>query len=94
MSRYCTSVGQFTLLWREPFYIANESKRKMFGLLPRLLSFKPGVQVWNTYALLDKVIDEEMLALLTSRQIGNRAARIGPRAVKRLSMIDDTQSRS
>lgn len=86
--------GNFTLLWRDQFYIANESKCKVFGLLPRQLSFKHAVQVWNTYALLDKVIDEEMLALLTSRQIGNRAARIEPRAVKRLSIIDDTQSRS
>jgi hypothetical protein len=72
MSRYCTSVGQFTLLWREPFYIANESKCKMFGLLPRLHSFKHGVQVWNTYALLDKVIDAGVTHQSTDRQSGRK----------------------
>ncbi|MFT4806747.1 MAG: hypothetical protein ACI9LX_000061 [Paraglaciecola sp.] len=33
--------------------------------------------------MLDKVIDEEMLALLARRQIGNRPGRMEPRAVKR-----------
>jgi hypothetical protein len=54
-----------------------------YDLLPRQLSFKHAVQVWNTYVLLDKVIDEEMLALLARRQLSNRDARIEPRAVKR-----------
>lgn len=53
------------------------------GLLPRQLSFKHAIQVWNTYALLDKLIDEEMLALLAKRQVGNRGGRIEPRAIKR-----------
>jgi hypothetical protein len=54
-----------------------------YDLLSRQLSFKHAVQVWNTYALLGKVIDEEMLALLASRQVGNRAAKLEPRALKR-----------
>jgi hypothetical protein len=41
-----------------------------YDLLPRQLSFKHAVQVWLTYALLDKVIDEQMLALLAKRQVG------------------------
>ena len=39
--------------------------------------------MWNIYAVLEKVVDEEMLMLLASRQVGNRAARIKLRAVKR-----------
>jgi hypothetical protein len=54
-----------------------------YDLLPRQLSFKHAVQVWNIYAVLEKVVDEEMLMLLASRQVGNRAGRIEPRAVKR-----------
>jgi hypothetical protein len=54
-----------------------------YDLLPRQLSFKHAVQVWLTYALLDKVIDEHMLALLAKRQVGKRAGRFEPRAVKR-----------
>jgi hypothetical protein len=55
----------------------------ILDLLPRQLSFKHAVQVWNIYAVLEKVVDEEMLILLVSRQVGNRAAKIEPRAVKR-----------
>jgi hypothetical protein len=62
-------------------------------------SFKHAVQVWNTYVVLDKVIDEEMLRLLARRQVGNRNGRIEPRAVKRrpkaysLLMIPRAQAR-
>jgi hypothetical protein len=72
------------------YFLANNLIRLLmsqaacnYGLLPRQLSFKHAVQVWNTYALLDKVIDEEMLALLARRQVGNRGGRIEPRAIKR-----------
>jgi hypothetical protein len=70
-----------------------------YDLLPRQLSFKHAVQVWNTCVVLVKVTDEEMLALLASRQVGNRAGRIEPRAVKRrpkaypLLMIPRAQAR-
>jgi hypothetical protein len=49
--------------------------------------------------MLDKVIDEEMLRLIARRQVGNRAGRIEPRAVKRrpkayqLLMIPRAQAR-
>jgi hypothetical protein len=72
------------------YFLANNLIRLLmsqaafnYDLLLRQLSFKKAVQVWNTYVMLDKVIDEEMLALLASRQVGNRAGRIEPRAVKR-----------
>jgi hypothetical protein len=66
-----------------------------YDLLPRQLSFKHAVQVWNTQVMLDKLIDEEMLRLLAKRQVGNRNGRIEPRAVKKsLFIIDDTQSTS
>ena len=70
-----------------------------YDLLPRQLSFKHAVQVWNICVVLVKVIDEEMLALLASRQVGNSAGRIEPRAVKRrpkaypLLMIPRAQAR-
>jgi hypothetical protein len=53
------------------------------GLLPRQLSFKHAIQVWNTCALLGKLIDEEMLALFAGRVVCNRPGRIELRAVKR-----------
>jgi hypothetical protein len=65
------------------YFLANNLIRLLmsqaannYNLLPRQLSFKHAVQVWNTYAVLDKVIDEEMLRLLARRQVGNRAGRI------------------
>jgi hypothetical protein len=72
------------------YFLANNLIRLLmsqaannYDLLPRQLSFKHAVQVWNTCVVLDKVIEEEMLALLGSRQVDNRAGRIEPRAVKR-----------
>jgi IS4 transposase len=72
------------------YFLANHLIRLLmsqaannYDLLPRQLSFKNAVQVWNTYALLDKVIDEEMLTLLAKRRVGKRNRRIEPRAVKR-----------
>jgi len=49
-----------------------------YDLLPRQLSFKHAVQVWNTYTLLDEVIDEEILALHARREVGNRPGRLEP----------------
>ncbi|MFQ3197255.1 MAG: IS4 transposase [Paraglaciecola sp.] len=47
------------------YFLANNLIRLLmsqaafnYGLLPRQLSFKHAVQVWNTYVLLDKVVDE------------------------------------
>ncbi len=70
-----------------------------YDLLPLQLSFKHEVQVWNTYALLDKVVDEEVLTLLAKRQVDKRNGRIEPRVVKRrpkaypLLMIPRAQAR-
>ncbi len=72
------------------YFLANNLIRLLmpqaannYDLLPRQHSFKHAVQVWNTYVVLDKVIDEEMLRLLARRQVGNRNGRIEPRGTKR-----------
>ena len=52
-------------------------------LRPRQLSFKLAVQIWNTYSLLNKLIDDELFALIAKRKVGTRPGRIEPRAVKR-----------
>lgn len=41
------------------------------------------MQIWNTYYLLGKILDEEMFSLIAKRVVGNRPGRIEPRAVKR-----------
>lgn len=53
------------------------------NLLPRQLSFKHAVQVWNTYFLLKKALDDDMFSLIAKRVVGNRPGRMEPRAVKR-----------
>jgi hypothetical protein len=54
-----------------------------YNLKPRQLSFKYAIQIWNTYYLLGKILDEEMFSLIVKRVVGNRPGRIEPRAVKR-----------
>jgi len=54
-----------------------------YNLKPRQLSFKYTIQIWNTYYLLGKILDEEMFNLIAKRVVGNRPGRIEPRAVKR-----------
>ena len=53
------------------------------NLLPRQLSFKHAIQIWNTYSLLKKALDDDMFALIAKRVVGNRPGRMEPRAVKR-----------
>jgi len=55
----------------------------MHNLLPRQLSFKHAVQIWNTYSLLKKALDAPLFALIAKRIVGNRPGRMEPRAVKR-----------
>ena len=52
-------------------------------LLPRQLSFKYTVQIWNTYFLLEKALDEPMFASIAKRLVGNRPKRMEPRVIKR-----------
>ncbi|MFT6906783.1 MAG: hypothetical protein ACJAS1_003453 [Oleiphilaceae bacterium] len=54
-----------------------------YNLKPRQLSFKYAIQIWNTYYLLGKILDEEMFNLTAKRVVGNRPGRVEPRAVKR-----------
>lgn len=72
------------------YFLANNLIRLLMSqaafnhdLLPRQISFKHTVQIWNTCVLLDKIMDEQMLALVARRRVGNRPNRIEPRAVKR-----------
>lgn len=72
------------------YFLANNIIRLLicqaafiYGLRPRQLSFKHTLQIWNTYSLLEKLIDEAMFALIAKRVVGNRPGRIEPRAVKR-----------
>lgn len=72
------------------YFLANNLLRLMLAqaafnhdLVPRQLSFKHALQIWNTYYLLEKAIDDEMFALMAKRLVGNRPGRIEPRAVKR-----------
>ena len=53
------------------------------NLLPRQLSFKHTVQIWNTYFLLKKSLDDQVFSLIAKRLIGNRPGRMEQRAVKR-----------
>lgn len=53
------------------------------NLLPRQLNFKHTVQIWNTYSLLKKALDDLMFALIAKRIVGNRPRRMEPREVKR-----------
>jgi hypothetical protein len=54
-----------------------------YHLCPRQLSFKHTVQIWNTYSILEKAVDESMFALIAKRIVGNRLGRMEPRAIKR-----------
>lgn len=56
---------------------------QIHNLQPREISFKCTVQIWGTYNLLEKPIDEELFRLIASRKVRNRPGRIEPRAVKR-----------
>jgi hypothetical protein len=55
----------------------------IYDLKPRQISFKHALQLLNTYLLLEQQIDENMLALIAKRTVGNRPGRMEPRAVKR-----------
>jgi len=66
-------------------------------VLPRLLSFKHSLQLWQAWSHSDPDFDEESLGILfdliAQRRVGNRPGRIEPRAIKRrktLSAIDET----
>lgn len=72
------------------YFLANNFIRLLMAqaavdhnLLPRQLSFKHTVQIWNTYSLLKKSLDDQMFALIVKRIVGNRPGRMEPRAVKR-----------
>ena len=72
------------------YFLANNIIRLLISqtayshdIRPRQLSFKLAVQIWNTYSLLNKLIDDEMFTLIANRTVGNRPGRIEPRAVKR-----------
>ena len=72
------------------YFLANNLIRLLMAqaavehnLLPRQLSFKHTVQIWNTYSLLKKALDDSMFALVAKRSVGNRPGRMEPRAVKR-----------
>lgn len=72
------------------YFLANNLIRLLMAqaaadhnLLPRQLSFKHTVQIWNTYFLLKKTLDDPMFALIAKRVVGNRAGRMEPRAIKR-----------
>jgi hypothetical protein len=72
------------------YFLANNLIRLLMAqaavdhnLLPRQLSFKHTVQIWNTYSLLKKAVDDQMLSLIAKRIVGNRPGRMEPRAVKR-----------
>ena len=72
------------------YFLANNIIRLLISqaafthdLRPRQLSFKLAVQIWNTYSLLNKLIDDEMFTLIAKRKVGKRPGRIEPRAVKR-----------
>jgi len=72
------------------YFLANNLIRLLMAqaavdhnLLPRQLSFKHTVQIWNTYSLLEKALDDSMFTLIAKRIVGNRPGRIEPRAIKR-----------
>ena len=72
------------------YFLANNLIRLLMAqaavehnLLPRQLSFKHTVQLWNTYSLLKKPLDDLMFALIAKRIVGKRPGRMEPRAVKR-----------
>nr|WP_210725566.1 hypothetical protein [Candidatus Colwellia aromaticivorans] len=72
------------------YFLANNLIRLLMAqaavahnLLPRQLSFKHTVQIWNTYSLLKKALDDPMFALIAKRIVGNRTGRMEPRAIKR-----------
>ena len=72
------------------YFLANNLLRLLmaqaafeYHLQPRQLSFKHTIQIWNTYYLLGKHLDEEMFSLIAKRIVSNRPGRIEPRAVKR-----------
>lgn len=72
------------------YFLANNLLRLLiaqsaiiYDLKPRQISFKHALQILNTYLLLELQIDENMLALIAKRTVGNRPGRMEPRAVKR-----------
>jgi hypothetical protein len=56
---------------------------QIHNLQPREISFKCTVQIWSTFDLFGKLIDEELFRLIASRKVRNRPGRIEPRALKR-----------
>ena len=60
---------------------------KQADVLPRLLSFKHSLQLWQAWSHSDPVFNEESLGILfdliAQRRVGNRPGRIEPRALKR-----------
>lgn len=72
------------------YFLANNLLRLLiaqsaiiYDLTPRQISFKHALQILNTYLLLEQQIDENILALIAKRTVGNRPGRMEPRAVKR-----------
>lgn len=72
------------------YFLANNLLRLLiaqsaiiYDLTPRQISFKHALQIVNTYLLLEQQIDENILALIAKRTVGNRPGRMEPRAVKR-----------
>ena len=72
------------------YFLANNLLRLLiaqsaiiYDLTPRQISFKHALQIVNTYLLLEQQIDENILALIAKRTVGNRPGRMETRAVKR-----------
>ncbi len=94
-----TTLGMVELSCKTPdmcekeiwvYFLANNLIRLLMAqaavehhLLPRQLSFKHTVQIWNTYSLLEKEMDDQMIDLIAKRTVGNRPGRMEPRAIKR-----------
>jgi len=74
------------------YFLANNLLRLLiaqsaiiYDLKPRQISFKHALQILSTYLLLEQQIDENILALIAKKTVGNRPGRMEPRAVKRRS---------
>ncbi len=56
--------------------------------LPRQLSFKHTLQLWNAWmhygaGIQQEELPHDLLVLISQQRVGNRAGRIEPRAIKR-----------
>lgn len=68
-------------------HVLMAESAKQADVLPRLLSFKHSLQLWQAWSHSDPDFDEESLGILfdliAQRRVGNRPGRIEPRAIKR-----------